>query len=101
MSDQPKFRTPDDAKKQTPATGLNGQLLRRRGNTIFIPLPPALWQQSMVGCCCQYCSSDRGRVNPAACWDTLAMSSVKTENDRTYLVHAPELHLAPKLRESE
>lgn len=96
---RPQFRTAEQAKKQTLSDKLNGQRIRRREDTIFIPLPPELWRPINGGCCCANCSSDRNHTNPEAFWDTLALSAkAKDFQEHTYTVHAPEFHGAKPLR---
>jgi hypothetical protein len=59
------------------------------GDTIFVPLPRALWSVSMVGACqCAHCRAVPGRV---AYWDTLAVSTREGSN-YTWTVHRPEEH---------
>lgn len=73
--------------------GLNGARVIRRGDTIFVPLPRAMWR-SAGPCNCHYCKGGE------AFWDTLAVAETKpsgkiagTEslrNDTTWTVHMPE-----------
>lgn len=81
---------------------LNGLTVRRRGATIFIPLPRDLWR-SCGGCCCRYCSDTARKNNPEAYWDTLAVSAMAPtrdvpHTDHTWMVHAPEYHGAKPKR---
>lgn len=55
-------------------------------DTIFIPLPPELWRRS--GCVCPICKAD----GTGGYYDTLAVSAVPSNDDRTWTVHYPELH---------
>lgn len=76
------------------ANPLNGLSVDRRaakdGNTLFVPLPRALWTVSLDGKCrCAHCAAEPGRVSY---WDTLAISfATRTdEADTTWVVHRPE-----------
>lgn len=76
--------------------GLNGAHVIRRGETIFIPLPRAMWRPIDGGCCCRYCSKDRTKTGPAF-WDTLAVAADPAGMkgpDTTWTVHMPEAHRA-------
>ncbi len=74
---------------QTP--NLNGlQVYQNKtvGNTLFVPLPRALWRKAGDGpCSCSTCSA---RKSPVAYWDTLALAA--KGSDYTWMVHYPELH---------
>jgi hypothetical protein len=60
----------------------------RRGDTIFIPLPSALWVESSGQCICDFCKEDNSR----GYWDTMAVAKNPENYERTWLVHFPELH---------
>jgi hypothetical protein len=67
----------------------------RRGETIFIPLPPELWcipgaHISAAGCSCDCCKKDGTK----GYWDTLAVaaSPIADRPDITWMVHHPQLH---------
>ena len=65
----------------------NGLTVKRRGNTIFIPLPKSE-QMPCDGCSCLYCKAHPGQV---PMWDTVAVS-VLSQSRYTWVVHAPEMH---------
>jgi hypothetical protein len=71
----------------------------RGEDVIFIPLPRALWRPN-DGCCCRYCSPERGSSRPSF-WDTLAVSARREpgKSDHTWAVHYPELHGLKPLRD--
>lgn len=64
-------------------------------DTIFIPLPVALWRPCDAGdgcgCICDVCQADGSR----GYWDTLAVAKnapSRGHNDFTWTVHHPALH---------
>lgn len=67
---------------EKPAT-LNGALIKRRGNTIFVALPPHAWTPVASGgavgpdCCCKQC-----KAGAAPVWDTLVISAEPPEGGR-------------------
>jgi len=70
------------------AVNLNHSRVTRVGNTVFVPLPRALWR-SCGRCDCAHCQGREGF------WDTLALPAEATESrhdDTTWTVHAPEYH---------
>ncbi len=78
------------------ANELNGISVRRRGNTVFIPLPRTAWAEIAGGCSCCWCSAD-GKPAPAF-WDTLAVVEDRAKSksvgaDCTWTCHAPEYQL--------
>lgn len=66
---------------------LNGIAVTRVKDTIFIPLPPELWRKA-GDCVCPTCKADE----TGGYWDTLAVSAIKENDERTWQVHYPELH---------
>lgn len=66
---------------------LNAIRVHRRGDTIFIPLPPELWRPALGDGPCS-CNSCKGK---SAYWDTLAVSAVPQERDFTWTPHVPEI----------
>lgn len=75
-------------------SGLNGVAVKRRGNTIFVPLPRESWQECGGSKCrCGPCL----KLHPDAVpyYDTLAIADApdKSRNDVTWMVHFPELQL--------
>lgn len=66
-------------------TNMNGSdVLGRRGNTIFVRLPRALWRECGT-CACPTCKGSVGY------WDTLAIAATRTpgQADTTWTVHMP------------
>jgi len=70
------------------AQDLNGSRTIRRNNTIFVPLPRALWR-SCGGCSCAFC-----KVHPETgpYLDTLAIDATTKAGDfnHAWTCHAPE-----------
>lgn len=62
---------------------LNGARVTRRGSTIFISLPKALWRSAGV-CNCPVCEGGEGF------WDTLAVGDHYKAGDYAWVVHHPE-----------
>jgi hypothetical protein len=56
-------------------------------DTIFIPLPKALWRKAN-GCGCDICRKDK----TGGYWDTLAVGAKPENYERTWTVHHPGLH---------
>jgi len=81
---------------------MNGVMVKRYKETIFIPLPREQWKEIAGGCSCQYCSENPGKSNGPAYWDTLAVAKNPPKGnkyDGTWTVHYPELHGArPKAK---
>jgi hypothetical protein len=62
----------------------------RRGSTIFIPLPTALWRPiDPPGCSCVFCVEHP--LHRPSCLDTLALSADDPATSHTWMVHKPEL----------
>lgn len=57
-------------------------------DTIFIPLPPALWVESSGQCICDYCKADKS----PGYYDTMAVARNPEKFEHTWLLHYPELH---------
>jgi hypothetical protein len=82
---------------------ISGTLITRVKDTIFVPLPRALWRECAGGCSCRFCSAT-GRSESPAYWDTLAIAvnaPDKASHDYAWTVHYPELHGARPKRASE
>lgn len=63
----------------------------------YVLLPPVLWRP-IASCRCVYCHNGTEQLR-GSYWDTLAVPMGPTQ-DRTWVVHGPEFHGAPKLRET-
>jgi hypothetical protein len=88
---------PAQAEQLAEVPMISGTLITREKDTIFVPLPRALWREIDGGCACSYCSSDGKSASPAY-WDTLALgkNATKGKPDYTYTVHYPEINGARK-----
>lgn len=67
---------------------MRGIPVHRVNDTIFIPLPSALWSESSGQCICEFCKAD----NSPGYWDTMAVSKNPENYEHTWLVHYPQLH---------
>ena len=69
---------------------INGIRVTRKGNTIFIPLPPGMQIPIQFGCKCSFCKAHPDKV---PMWDTLAIYEKAPSNpwDTATTVHYPEL----------
>jgi hypothetical protein len=79
---------------------LVGTELTRYKDTIFLPLPRSQWRPCTGGCCCEYCSADPKKSEPAF-WDTLVISAKppkKGQNDYASDCHHPALQGAKPKR---
>jgi hypothetical protein len=68
--------------------GLTGIRPTRAPETIFIPLPRAMWRRIEGGCSCKTC---KVQGESSMYWDTLAISAKPMLGDYTWNVHHPEL----------
>jgi hypothetical protein len=83
------------------AAAMNGTMVKRYKDTIFLPLPRELWREIEGGCACMYCSDDNRNVGKPAYWDTLAISKLPPRDhkpDTAWTVHYPELNGARSKR---
>lgn len=82
-----------DQKREGP--DLNGLIVHRTDETIFVPLPQEAWREIKGGCTCSYCKAHPSLI-PS--WDTLAIGATKAIGERrtfletTWTVHRPELN---------
>jgi hypothetical protein len=81
---------------------MNGIILTRYKDTIFIPLPVSEWRLAGDGNCgCDVCKSDKGTT--LAFWDTLTVSTKPPKrgyNDFASVCHHPGLHSVYKRLEA-
>jgi hypothetical protein len=76
---------------------MNGTMLTRYKDTIFVPLPISEWRIATGQCCCDVCKADGGRT--ASFWDTLVIAAKEPKrgyNDYASVCHHPGLHSQAK-----
>ena len=59
--------------------------VHKRGDTLFVALPPGATVAILQGCQCAFCKANPDKT-PS--WDTLA---IDPESERAWTVHFPEL----------
>ena len=65
---------------------MNGSFVTKRGNTLFVALPPFLQRPIDGGCSCDWCKAHPHAI-PA--WDTLAVDD--RGQSRAWTIHFPDM----------